>query len=300
MRFATLVLSLVLIAVLAGCEDSVDPIVGTDKVFSLYGVLQPRSDTQWIRIYPIEERLTPTAPESLAVTFTSTDLDNGTTRTWRDSLIQEDDGRYAHVFWSPFRVAYDRSYRLEATNEEGETAHADVDVPPNAALVLQEPEVDAARVTTPVLVDNDVPRLMHLEVVYHIQYDFNVGPEEEPTARVPLSYDGAQERVEDGWLIPISLSDDFETLRERLNDADLWNPQYGIVLRDMTLRLAVATEEWDPPEGEFDADVLVEPGTMSNVENGFGFIGAGYRLEEQWTPPIEILKEAGWTDPRDL
>jgi hypothetical protein len=39
---------------------------------------------------------------------------------------------------------------------------------------------------------------------------------------------------------------------------------------------------------------------MSNVENGFGFVGAGYRLQETWTPDTETLTRAGWTDPSEF
>jgi hypothetical protein len=39
---------------------------------------------------------------------------------------------------------------------------------------------------------------------------------------------------------------------------------------------------------------------MSNVENGFGFVGSGYRLDNTWTPEIETLVAAGWTDPSTL
>jgi len=36
-----------------------------------------------------------------------------------------------------------------------------------------------------------------------------------------------------------------------------------------------------------------------NVENGFGFVGAGYRLADTWTPDDEALTAAGWTVPTD-
>lgn len=293
--------TLTLALALAGCEESVDPIVGTDRVFSLYGVLQPQADTQWVRVYPIEERLEPAAA-ALAATFTSLELEDGTTHTWRDSVIEEADGQYAHVFWRPLRVAHDRTYRLDVTNEDDETAHVEVDVPPDASLVLQEPQADSEPILFPLLVDHDVPHLMRLEVTYRFQYDLreNVGANEDPTGSVTLSYDDAQQRDEAGWLIPVNLSEDFDTLRVLLGEAGLWNPQFGLVMRDMTLRLVVANEEWDPPDGVFDPDALVEPGTMSNVENGFGFVGAGYRLEKTWTPSIEVLTEAGWTDPNDV
>lgn len=303
MRYCpVLALGLAVTALLMGCEEAVDPVVGTDKAFSLYGVLQPRADTQWVRVYPIKDQLAPASPESLAATVTTTTVESGRTVSWRDSLIQEDDGRYAHVFWRPFDVDYGQTYRLQAASEEGETTHAEVTVPSNAALVLQEPQVNTSPVTVPVLVNVSVPRLINLEVEYYFQYERreNVGPNERIEAHVTLSYTGAQRRSEEGWIIPIHLSKDFEILRDRLRDAELWNPDVGLVMRNVTLSLAVVNEEWNPPGGEFDPDVLVEPGVMSNIEKGFGFLGAGYRLTKQWTPSSEVLKEAGWTLPSEL
>lgn len=297
-----LVLSLGLLALLTGCDTSVDSVVGTDKAFSLYGILQPRSDTQWVRVYAIEDRLRPLPPEPLDATMTSTDLDGGDTSSWRDSLIREDDGRYAHVFWNPFRARFDHTYRLEATRDADRVTRVDVKVPQEASLVLQEPDTSGAEVISRVLVNQEVPRLMRVEVEYYYQYDLrsNVGPRQDPSERDTLSYDSTQRRVEGGWVVPISLSQDFRTFRDRLRETGKWNPQFGLVLREMTLRLAVVNESWDPPGGEFNREVVVQPGVMSNVENGFGFVGAGYRLRKRWVPSIEVLKKAGWTAVTEL
>lgn len=234
--------------------------------------------------------------------MTSTDLDGGDTSSWRDSLIQEEDGRYAHVFWSPFRARFDHTYRLEATGDADRVTRVDVKVPQEASLVLQEPDTSGAEVISRVLVNQEVPRLMRVEVEYYYQYDLrsNVGPRQDPSERNTLSYDSTQRRVEGGWVVPVNLSQDFRTFRDRLREAGKWNPQFGLVLREMTLRLAVVNESWDPPGGEFDREVVVQPGVMSNVENGFGFVGAGYRLRKRWVPSIEVLKKAGWTAVTEL
>lgn len=286
-------------ALVAGCETTVDPIVGSDRAFSLYGVLQPEADTQWVRVYPIEDRLTPTPDAPLDASVTTTDLVTGQMAAWRDSVIREADGRNAHVFWRPFRAAYGHTYRLEATGPQGRT-QVEVTVPARADLVRQPPEVRSSGVFAPVLVDNDVPRLLGVEIEYFFQYDFAGPGGQPPTLRATRPYDDVPRRVEDGWLIPINLLRDFLILREQLDGADLWNPRHGLVMINMTLRLAVVNAAWNPPGGVFDAETLVQPGTMSNVENGFGFVGAGYRLEATWTPTRETLTTAGWTDPAEL
>jgi len=37
-----------------------------------------------------------------------------------------------------------------------------------------------------------------------------------------------------------------------------------------------------PPGGVFDAELLAQPGTLSNVEFGFGFIGSVGRFSTEW------------------
>lgn len=302
MRHVCLGLVVGLALLVAGCETSVDPIVGSEKAFSLYGVLQPRSDTQWVRVYAVKEQLEPTPPESLAAAVTSTNLERGRERSWRDSLIREDDGRFAHVFWTPTRVDYGRTYQIQVTGEGEQTAQVTVPVPERAALALEEPQAETAPIIAPVRITRSVPRLINVEVEYYVQYDLpeNVAGRDDPAIRLSVSYKDVPRPVEEGWIVPIDLSDDYRTLRDQLVDLDLWNPEVGIVMRNMTLRLEVVNEAWDPPGGEFDPNVLVEPGAMSNVEGGFGFVGAGYPLRKRWRPDIEVLERAGWTNPADL
>ena len=40
--------------------------------------------------------------------------------------------------------------------------------------------------------------------------------------------------------------------------------------------------------------MLVQPGLMSNVDNGFGFVGAGYRIELTWLPDDDVVARSGF------
>ena len=103
----------------------------------------------------------------------------------------------------------------------------------------------------------------------------------------------------DGWVVPIQLSEDIFYLREQLSQTGLWFPSFGVGVTSMTLDLMVVDNAWDPPENVFDPDVLVQPGTLSNVENGFGFIGAGYRLDLRFRPDNDVLVDAGFRPTDD-
>ncbi len=62
----------------------------------------------------------------------------------------------------------------------------------------------------------------------------------------------------------------------------------------VVISAVVTNEEWVPPGGVFDAEAFVEPGTFSNVENGFGFVGAGYETKMQWVPSDSVLRASGF------
>lgn len=271
-----------------------------DRPFSLYGVLSPQLDSQWIRVYPIEGRLEPAVAERLDASFVSTDLNTGERHVWRDSLVQDAFDQAAHVFWAPFRAEYSRTYRIEVSRSDGAVSHLDVQMPGEAELVTLEP-VGSAQVIAPVLVSGDVPHVLKVEVTYDVRYRivlFNefgepvdTSPEREA---VTLSSDGRGEQTNEGWLIRINLTDDFRNVRAMLQEMQMLSTEYGIVLLEMQLQLIAAGAEWDPPGGVFDPDVLIQPEMMSNVENGFGFVGAGYRLQKRWLPPDDALQASGF------
>ena len=54
---------LLTVALTTGCEESVNPVLGTDRAFTLYGFFNPQADTQAVRIFAIEGRLELTRPE---------------------------------------------------------------------------------------------------------------------------------------------------------------------------------------------------------------------------------------------
>ncbi len=291
-RFAyVLCVSGFLVFLCAGCEEDVTAVLGTEKAFSLYGLVTPDIDTQWVRVYPIEDVLQPPAGAPLDVTVTSTDLESGGTRIWTDSVITDGDGHPAHIFWSPFRAVYGHTYRLEVARPDGASSRVDAIVPPRTEVEQLTPTTSFP-ITAPLLLPGDLPRLMKLELDYEIK--FREGPSSATTAIVTIPYEGRQNRVAEGWIVRANLSEDFSALRAYLQEAGNWSPTFGIIVLNMNLRLIVASADWNPPGGVFDPEVLVQPGVLNNVENGFGFVGAGYRIKYGWRPADETLKAAGF------
>ena len=300
MRGIVVVIALLLLA-LAGCEEDVVLVDETERAFTLYGVLNPQRDTQFVHVFPIEGKLEPPA-QSLAARLMTTDLQTGEVQTWSDSLIQDHDGHNAHVFWRLGRPAYGHAYRLVAEASDGHASEVEVDVPPHVRPRLGEPSLAQGYVLSPVVLEGEAPRLVKVEATF---WGRTVERYEGPMPvyvfkEVSLPYDDRPEKAPGGWIVPVNLTQ----ARRMLYDAfasglprDTLN-RHGIDLLLITLKLIVASEDWNPPGGTFDPEAMAHPSVMTNVENGFGFVGAGYWIRHQWRPKAEVLEAAGFVPPR--
>ena len=65
------------------------------------------------------------------------------------------------------------------------------------------------------------------------------------------------------------------------------------------MRITILDTRFVPPGGIFDPELLVQPGTFSNVENGFGFIGSVGRFSAEWVLKEESLHILGYLPVKD-
>ncbi len=285
-------LGLLAVLVLAGCAESVDPRLPIDQPFTLWGMINPKTDTQAVRVFEIEGTIRLVRPDPLDAVVSSMNLDTGELRVWQDSVVQLPDGDYRHVYWSAFRPQVGHTYRLEVRRSDGATSSAEATVPPPVSLEVLEPDVQRVlEARLPVLIRGDPPSLPRIDVQYNtFSLAFVGGPFNENP--VVLSYEGRPTRQADGWLLEIDLLEDFPQIFLDFDQKQL--PTALIFLRDIDLRVHVGNETWVSPIGRFDPDFLVEPGVFSNVQNGFGFFGAGYVESTNWPPPAVLLERAGF------
>ncbi|MFQ5569104.1 MAG: hypothetical protein ACE5G0_05480 [Rhodothermales bacterium] len=270
----------VLALLLLGCEEDVNPVLGTERAYSVYGTFNPLADTQAVRVFLIEDILAPTRPEPIDARVTSMDLQEGVQHLWQDSLIQFESSRYGHVYWAAFRAAFEHTYRLTVTRSDGAASQVEVTVPPFSKPELLAATVAQRFVFVPVLWHR-APRLNRIRVHYHTNF-----------RTIIIDYPLDQVHVEAGAVVEIRLSDDARLIFEEAFIAGF--PWRDLRLREIELRVLVTNEGWFPPTGVYNEDLLVEPGTFSNVENGFGFVGAGYPASFRWLPPDSVLTAAGF------
>ena len=298
---AALMLAAALLA--AGCEESVDPIIGSEYPFTLWGFMNSGADTQYVRVFPITGDIGFDTTSVIDARVFSTDLTSGEQREWTYKKVGFDSLGSGHVFWSPFRAEFEHRYRLEVSRSDGAASSVEVTVPPEVEI---EVDVYLQGVSIPIRIEGDTPNLVGPKVTYHA---INVPPSNAWPPWTPIfppvlhsvtvPYDDELRTTTDGWRLMVNMVNDtaavFGDFRanclitsRRFSAPNVW-------LRSMEFSVVAADSMWRPPGGVFDPNVLAVPGTMSNVENGYGFFGAGQGIRYEWEPAPEAREQAGYS-----
>jgi hypothetical protein len=280
---------------MAGCAESVQPYVGETRPFTLWGFLDAGADTQMVRVFSIEARLGTDRSGPIDAAVTSVDLDTGQRYVWRDSTVTYFDGSVGHIFWAPFQAEHGHRYRLEVARSDGATSRAQVTIPPPIRVTLDRM---ATSPVVPVTIEGEVPNLIGLEVIYRAvpAYPINAWPigtvsPQAFTVPVTVSYDGKETRSGNTRRLSVDMKADFEHVKAVFQNYCL---PTRIVLQRVEFRVLAADSSWAPPGGVFDIDTLIEPQAFSNVENGFGFFGAGQVASVRWSPLTSVQEASGY------
>jgi len=268
----------------SGCDEAVAPAGDIAAYYTLWGALDPSADEQAIRVVPIESEIGAGSADPLGVNVSSTDLVSGSVITWRDSVITYGDGSIGHVFLGDFRPEFGRRYRFDVVDGEGRTTSAATRVPPLVSPFREATEFIPGDVKMPVLWPG-APQLNKIEIIYELEN----GNCDRFIQDAPFA--GDAEPFEFGWRTTILLAEAADIVLGLLD-----NRPHAVTR--MWLRAEVASEDWRPPGGVFDQELLIEPGLFSNVEGGFGFVGGSYVATTAfWVPEAEALSRAGFRFP---
>ncbi len=300
--FRILSFGAVLVLFLAGCDEDVAALTGVHEPFSMYGIINPRLPTQTLLISPIEDLFRP-IESSIDADVRSIDLTTGEEYVWIDSAVTNATGQLDHVFWADFRPDFGSRHRIEVVRSDGEVSTVEADVP----LPVTIEQEDSGTRYLDVFIRGEEVRLVRIDVIYGVRF-FAAYPgfeEPAPYSSYAFSRTGDQEEASGGWRLRINLDADYEQMRtlyylDHRDDEDFtafWNPVCdGLGLVDLKIGLTVGTDDWDPPGGVFDPNALAQPGTMTNVENGFGFVAGGYNEESALYPSTETLDDTWFFD----
>lgn len=279
-RFFLVIVTLAATTLLVACEETVSPILESDQQFTVFGTLDMAQDTQYVRVIPI--RPTPIASEEsgLAASLSSTDLTSERSLTWRDSTVVFADGSTGHVFYARLRIQAGHTYRIE--------------VQPDGSDVITSAETTVPARPVPEVIRESVTRTFttRLHVRQSIYWD---GVETEPyqiehwyrffrisdfsfvDLRLPyVPLNGPADGRPGVWEVDLNLVRDRDTL------ATMIDLNRSVSLAGLGMTITMLDQAFVPPGGRFDREALSQPGTFSNVTNGFGFIGSVGRFSVEW------------------
>ncbi len=291
-RFALLPsVVLVLAAVtLSACETTVDPFVEDDRFFTVFGYLDTATDLQAVRVIALGRVIGSTSGE-IDASVSSTELETGVTTEWYPELITFADSSVGSVFRGPFRPIPGYSYRFDVVRSDGASATATTTIPVATYITVDEPIVAIADAFQRVFWSDISFRPFRLEVWYRFM---GVSPSD-PFLNAVIVYDntvyGAPK--DGGWEALVRLTDDRLKVTQALNVSE----DAGLTLLGVGARLTMSDDQWRPPGGIFEKEVLVQPGTFSNVDGGFGFLGSVNQFAAEWTLSPEITTRIGYTVP---
>ena len=286
----------------SGYETDVHPIIGETRSYTLWGVLNTRADTQVVRLFPIDDTPDFDHHSDLDASVSSVDLTTGDRHTWKYRRRIGASGT-KHTFWAPFTPIHGHTYRLDVERSDGALSSAETTVPHSDVEVLIDVRTTTFLIPVTILgADNVIGVGMTYEATNLPPLD--VLPDTRPEVPVvffpvSVSYEGSGTRIDGGWLYLINMEEDALDVRlayERNCLVTRENP--GIALRSVEFRFIVASEDWVPPGGVFDPEVLVQPGSFSNVTNGYGFLGSGEIYRVRWTPTRILSESLGYTYDR--
>ena len=278
----TLALATILaVAVLAaGCDSTaVDPFIESDRYFSIYGSLDMQLKQQYLRVVAIDTEFG-TRGDTLDAVVTTTDLITGEIDFWRDSLFTFDDGNTGHVFISNFRIKAGHTYRVDVRRSDGVVTSAETTVP-----LETKGELGESVVTTPPetalphgfqrIFWRGLTREPHRVDVYYRYRSIPANPFID--VKVPYPTRSSNDDTSEGWEITVNYTTDGDTLNEAIGGR-------GLRLAGVAMQVIVLAEDWVPPGGVWDPEILSQPGVFSNVEHGFGFFGSAGRYAIEWIP----------------
>lgn len=268
---------------LAACDESIPPPDAIEETYTLWGALDPQSDVQAIRVVPITDTVGLGSPAPLGVEVRSTDLATGTETVWRDSVVTFGNGAVAHVFLADLRPRFESRHVVRVVPPAGDVVSALVPVPPLVEPIRQTTRLTASEATFPIFWPG-APQLNNATLTYYLES----GTCERDTVQV--EFPGTADPVEFGWQMTLRLDEDSEDVVRGLS-----MPQ---ALKKLTVRAEVASDGWRTPlAARTDPSLLLQPSVLTNVENGYGFVGSAYRLEISWVPNVDELQRTPFERP---
>ena len=191
---------------------------------------------------------------------------------------------------------------MEAVRSDGAKSVVNVEVPGEIRIDYYDSDTRDLMVNITGVSDFS---LVRLDVIYNVRYYDKLTPAtlcNTPLKHYAFSYKNQEVVTENGWKVNINMNLVYETVRSYYhNDTGIRyieNPvRDGPALMGMGLEITVGSLDWDPPGSDpSDERVLIHPGTLSNVENGYGLVVGGYNEEAVLYPSSRAVADTYFFD----
>lgn len=255
-------LTIMSVMVLASCEQTFDPMKENNRYhFSIFGVLDASTDTQWVRVMPVRESVL-TSPEPMDAVVTLTRKSTGQVIELADSLFELRNNYYAWNYWTDSQIVHGEEYLFKATNPEGQSSTVNIFIPedfptPTVRYTQGNP---VARVNA-----GQIENLVLVQIVYYYQIE---GPDGlGPVHKSAFSQMEDIREAANGDLIVYTYPGQGFGEINRSNNTE--------ITRVVHLRQEVLVVSGGPgwPElGELTEEERFLPGAISNVKTGLGIL----------------------------
>ena len=291
MRYFLPLMALVCCSLVA-CEDTVSPILETDRQFTIYGTLDMDRDTQYVRVIPIRPNLIATTDDPNAQ-VRSIELSTQNVVEWRDSVHTFANGTVGYIYYALLRIRAGETYRLEVKPIDGELVTSAETTVPEQPTVTVYPESLERIFTTRLVVRQRVVLEGLKQAPFDVEQWYRFLRLSDFTYMdVQLSYDPLSRPVPNDpslWEIDMDLVRDKDSLTANMPVGP------GLPLAGLGLRITVLDDDFVPPDNSFDPELLAQPGTLSNVDNGFGFFASVGRFSVEWLLADTTIVSLGFT-----
>lgn len=264
-RGGGLVAALLASALALGCDDTVQPFLEDENaIFSMYGYLDLRADTQWVRVMPVRQTLL-LGPDPIDAVVTLEHLGSGRVVTLHDSLVTFVDPRlggaaYAHNFWTTERLEPEASYRLRAARSDGASTTALIVMPPELEILFRANGTGRRHGVGLARLEVRGERLLFVETLYAMGREVGDPPDTVPAGPIVITDHTTYATDVPG------------THGLTVNTDTLVRPGLLDALRQ-DIRVVTGPADW-PFDSELPDLTITLPHTApSNVENGLGFVG---------------------------
>lgn len=265
------------LVLVVGCDSSVSALDPNDDYhYSIYGVLDPAKDTQWVRVESLRGATSGGASPNLDVTVTLENL--ATNQVWalQDSFMLVE-GEMQHNFWTEAPITPSTQYEVVVEGDSAERTSASTTVPDGPPTVsIGDPMVLPC---SPIIENNEFGvTLMNVDEVAGLQMKYFQSVFGPPITYRFDHYEDITRESDTTYFAFINYAQDLQ-LAQRTRDRRCLADSAKVIV-------TAGGPDWPEFAQYHEAPIvdLTRPDSFSNVKGGHGFVSGVFSTRK--TVPI--------------